>query len=718
MSEKLPEHAETVRALKAESPAMSFGWVPPDQRTPEQKAADFAARSTMPRRFQLLGNDLEDRTDAKLWQFVRIANGGAHLPAWFQESGCCLAAGTPVRMADGSEKPIEQVSEGDAVVTHTGSARRVIGVSVRLYTGAMYTVNVVGFPFPVTMTADHKMAVWRDGRLSWVRADGLDPGDELLVADRQPEYAGSFIDVARLFGPAAVVGDDRVRLKNSKYANAIHRRIAVTPSLARLVGLYLAEGGVHEGRVTFTFHRRERALAAEVISLIRGIFGVSAKTVLSKTRPTLRFVRCQNVNVAAVFKAMVPGNVYDKRTPGAFLTAGPEVRLALLLGWMAGDGYAAVGRRKTRHKGATYEQWQTRVQGVTVSAGLARDMTMLALSCGLKAHTGRRAARAQRETAYDVTLAGPKVVSLFPALAAKCRAVGMQHRHRLTDARRTPFGYARPVREISTEQVADRPVYDIEVEEDHSFVANGLVSSNCVGINWGKIMLYVMAVEAIRLRELERFTVPFWPYTYGKGRERGGMSRPGEGSFGSIQAEAATKDGTVEQDGTLPGPKERSDGSLTWGKSVEVKWSDGDAAPADVVERAKKHLCRTAAPCANPDDCRDALRNGYPLTIASNWGGLMQCPTQGNPPVLLNKRSGSWSHQMGVIGWWDHPELGEIFCVSQSWGTDAHGTPPDDAPPGTFWVKRNEIDWICRNGEVFAFSQFEGFPVNVLSWVI
>src|SRR5262249_54784280 len=38
----------------------------------------------------------------------------------------CMIAGTPIRMADGTEKPIEAVRVGDQVVSHTGQPRRVL----------------------------------------------------------------------------------------------------------------------------------------------------------------------------------------------------------------------------------------------------------------------------------------------------------------------------------------------------------------------------------------------------------------------------------------------------------------------------------------------------------------------------------------------------------------------------------------------------------------
>ena len=111
---------------------------------------------------------------------------------------------------------------------------------------------------------------------------------------------------------------------------------------------------------------------------------------------------------------------------------------------------------------------------------------------------------------------------------------------------------------------------------------------------------------------------------------------------------------------------------------------------------------------------RDALQNYYPVTIASDWGGRMRCPVVEG--VLLNERRTTWMHQMVVVGWQDHPKLGELFYVLNSWGDSAHGDDPAGGPPGGFWVKAREIDYITAQGDSWAFSQFNGFPAQELEW--
>jgi hypothetical protein len=241
------------------------------------------------------------------------------------------------------------------------------------------------------------------------------------------------------------------------------------------------------------------------------------------------------------------------------------------------------------------------------------------------------------------------------------------------------------------------------------------LTGSCVGNGGGNTVFSLEAVEVVRLGDQEEALVPFWPLPYGKSRELGGMNGQGEGSLGSTFAQAMREYGTVAaQEEGLPQYTD-SDG-ISYTKAIEMKWSDGRAIPQEWLEKSRNHLVKTTAPCRSADDLRDALRNYYPCSFAGDWGGLMQCPVTGNPPVLLNRHSGSWGHQQSAHGWWNHPELGEIFYIMNQWGQDAHGRCPTGAPPGGYWIKKADADYQCRNGEVFAFSQFSGFPAQKIDW--
>lgn len=70
-----------------------------------------------------------------------------------QKLGDCFYAGTPVTMADGSQKPIEKITTGEAVISHTGKARKVTRTIRKPYEGKLITVHTP--TSKVTCTPDH-----------------------------------------------------------------------------------------------------------------------------------------------------------------------------------------------------------------------------------------------------------------------------------------------------------------------------------------------------------------------------------------------------------------------------------------------------------------------------------------------------------------------------------------------------------------------------------
>ena len=87
----------------------------------------------------------------------------------------CFPAGTMIRLANGSERAIEDVQLGDWVWTHRGRVRRVTGVMSRGYTGELITFDWPGM-YRVTATAEHPFLVWYGGEARWLWACRVKPG--------------------------------------------------------------------------------------------------------------------------------------------------------------------------------------------------------------------------------------------------------------------------------------------------------------------------------------------------------------------------------------------------------------------------------------------------------------------------------------------------------------------------------------------------------------
>lgn len=244
------------------------------------------------------------------------------------------------------------------------------------------------------------------------------------------------------------------------------------------------------------------------------------------------------------------------------------------------------------------------------------------------------------------------------------------------------------------------------------------LTGSCVGAGFGNVAFTTSIIEVLRLKQPELITIPFWLFTYGRGRFRGGMRSPGEGSSGSVMAEAALKDGIVEA--TRAGlPQFKNSDGLVWGSNIEISWSDGDAKQSlDLLPFAQKHLFKSVAKLKSADEVRQAIINGYSVTEASMYGFSPRVEGEGADALLLGRRGPRWAHQMSIQSYRKHPKFGPVYWCHNQWGLNAHGKDPWGGPAGGVWILEQDVDWFIRDGdECFAYSQFDGFPAqDIFSW--
>lgn len=233
---------------------------------------------------------------------------------------------------------------------------------------------------------------------------------------------------------------------------------------------------------------------------------------------------------------------------------------------------------------------------------------------------------------------------------------------------------------------------------------------DCVGAGAKCATEYLFATEYVRGPPVEDGAVSlapinvFLPYHYacgrhapecGNGGNRGWCRKDPSGSLGVWQAKALLEYGVIEV------TRETGD----YSKAVVSRWAVR-MPEAKWVELGKLHRVKSIAQCRTASDIRDAICNGYPVTIASDWGGLMECPLVGDKRV--NRKSGTWQHQMCVIGY-DGSGAEPYWYVQNSWGPSAHGTPKDGAPPGGFWIRKADMEYIAKSGDNWAISDLDGF---------
>lgn len=163
------------------------------------------------------------------------------------------------------------------------------------------------------------------------------------------------------------------------------------PGLARLLGLYVAEGHLLENRkkepvagVGWSFHENETRLHGDVRALVEEHFGLKTHDHFGSTGCCLQI--CAYGSEAAEFFLTHGGRHAENKCLSSWVWGlSPASQMELLLGWLDGDGHARNPER--------YDRTKAEVMGATASPQLATQMFLLALSVGLRPYYSIRPER-------------------------------------------------------------------------------------------------------------------------------------------------------------------------------------------------------------------------------------------------------------------------------------------------------------------------------------
>ncbi len=492
-----------------------------------------------------------------------IKAGADAVKAGVGPGSICCHGETEILMADGTVKPIAQVLPGDFVVTHLGNVREVHAVYRRRYRGPLLHVDINGSPQTLRVTPNHPFyAMHFDAPLAqrrkfggryyfdkpkhnrgvdWVEAGELRPQDVLVLPRRDvrpietkydlsyfvPQYrqegewlvastasynpmAQSYAEIASSVGTSAAVVrnimsgrrkiEDEVQssvrsyLESTQAGGDIHhtsRMVRLDHQLMRLLGYYAAEGhwaGAPNNRqLRFSFHEDETDYQEDVMRLIGEVFDYRGSSIFHNQRGRGVTVLVSSHALAKFFSFLIPGRAYEKSVRREVLDQAPELVREFLVGAFRGDG-------TLRERG--------RVSYKTTSSGLASQVADMLMRLGYTPSVQRtKPARANWHMTYTVRISGAQVARFleeFPELRDKVaelpramRQQGMWH---------GPDGVYATIRDVRVTE-EDLFVYNLEVEEDESYVANRVAVHNCTtrvvaGIGVPQITAILDCVEA------------------------------------------------------------------------------------------------------------------------------------------------------------------------------------------------------------------------------
>jgi len=600
-----------------------------------------------------------------------------------QVTGDCLVKGTQVLMFDGSLKNIEDIKVGEKVITHNRTAKKVYElINKKPSDGQINHVYIKKYNKTISMTNDHKILVFSDNGYEWIEAKNLREGDYLVLSKQDSKNIDDIkLNLSNYITDLQFENtDSTVRVKHSK--NTLPKFIRLSTDLMWLFGIYAAEGGIdgkNNERITFNLHIKEIELRDRIIHLFEDIFGAKC-TIFNRVNQNVCCVRCSNIVIARLFSSFISGNQWNKTLHRNIINSSKFHRLAFLRGWSDGDGSVTTEKRR-------------KLVGVSVSKSLINDISEILISLQIQHTVTIRPPRNKSKKAYQIDLYGDQVYKIYPELSIMTKIHAKQNKLTCT------LGLLAPITKIINKTYTDN-VYCINVEDDHSFIANGLISHNCVSHATRNACDVSRAVEIDVHADRESWIA--------RGATEGIYGARGHGGQGMSCARAAefvSKYGGVLVRKNYKGVVDLS----KYQGMLGAGWG-GRGLPDPVIDLANDHQMKTVSLVRTIEEARDALANGYGLSVCSNYGFSSTRDKKG-----FAKVSGSWAHAMAWIAC-DDTNGDLVFLVQNSWGKWNDGGHPvwGPIPDGSFLIHSDTAEGMIKQNAAYAFSSFDGFKPQKL----
>ena len=305
----------------------------------------------------------------------------------------CFLKGTPVRSID-KEIEIDKIKEGDFVLTHNKEFKKVTETYVREYNGELIKLNINGLLRDIKATVEHpvlsiksedvkcdrKLATCLKNQgnsqycyklegqykndcdklnkdltkeIKWNEIKDLKEGDFVSISFSQYIHDKEEILISDIVNFKNLIFDEKYlffKRNNCSFINdrgfinnqvkKVKNRIKLNKDFFLLIGYYLAEGHISKDKdsLIFTFSSKETYFINEVKSLIYSIFEVDSMIKENSDNSTNVIV---NSKIVASFIYELAGSGFNKKRLSPILTyAKPDNQIEMLIGVIRGDGCA------------------------------------------------------------------------------------------------------------------------------------------------------------------------------------------------------------------------------------------------------------------------------------------------------------------------------------------------------------------------------------------
>jgi DNA primase len=395
----------------------------------------------------------------------------------------CFPRGSYVKTPFGFHQ-IQDVQEGEYVVSGTGSYQKVLATHKKEFSGQMVSIKVSKLGNEVSLTEDHMVYVvgganTYKSRYKYLskRLNSYKKYSETKCLTKTWKHfpitkmrAGNLKKGMTLMYPLDTVIKDVQMLNLSSY---ITRRwpshgakplippldILVDDSFLKLIGYYVAEGSNHRAYIRFSLGSHEMEFAQEIVFLVQLIFGIEAKIHKREKgdKTGLEITACNSI-LANIFENLCGKGASNKHIPFILQQLPYDKQKIILNAIWRGDGYFlnhTYTKRVDKAVTTTSKVLEEQLRDTLLRLGYFPTLSVN------KAKIDKN--KVSHRVSYTLSWAEDTNVSKFS--------------HIYSDEKNNKF-WLLPI--VKTSQASFKgDVYNLTVNKDHSYVADTFAVANC-----------------------------------------------------------------------------------------------------------------------------------------------------------------------------------------------------------------------------------------------
>ncbi|MEK6936555.1 MAG: hypothetical protein AABW58_00625 [Nanoarchaeota archaeon] len=397
---------------------------------------------------------------------------------------------------------ISEVKIGDKVLTHKGEYRKISKTFKRPYFGEVFEITPYYFTEGIKVTKEHpflaiksfktcsdvggmckpnsiakgkhkcKKEHYKDYQSKWINAENLEMNDILLYPRIKKTISKSHFFITDFINKKEYdLFDNKILPKKGRRTKLVKNKINISQDFCKLIGYYLSEGFVVEKNrsISFAFNKHENKYIKEVIILMKKCFGINiSKKEIKNNGCQLIFYSKPLYELFSLlfYEKGKPKRAFSKKIPHWFLYLPKNKQVEIIRCWWRGD------------------------TGTTSSELLTTQMKLICLRLGIIPSINK--ITKEKLNSYNKKIGDRKITASHDSYMFRLSFYQdefnllkdvsfirfkskLQRRHGWLDRE---YIYI-PIRKIQKRKYCG-PVYNLEVENDNSFVTTSATVHNCM----------------------------------------------------------------------------------------------------------------------------------------------------------------------------------------------------------------------------------------------